>query len=166
MNANDSIDCVYESNRDSVMDQSTITLRVTSGARDLARVSVRRQQFAVGRPIEFDEAAPRIAALEYALGAVGAEAVNGFRVFADRRRLSIDAIEAVVTGELQHELVYLDVIGESGRPALRHIHVKVFVSCPDRAAAQELFDEMFDKLPLTGTLRAATRVSTELVFTV
>ena len=84
-----SIDCVYESNRPSVMDQSTITLRVTSGARDLARVTVRRQQFAVGRPIEFDEAAPRIAALEYALGAVGAEAVNGFRVFADRRRLSV-----------------------------------------------------------------------------
>jgi hypothetical protein len=32
--------------------------------------------------------------------------------------------------------------------------VKVFVSCPDRAAAQELFDEMFDKLPYAGTPHA------------
>jgi len=146
------------------MGNSTITLRVTSAARDLARVAVRRQQFAVGRPIEFDETAPRIAALEYALGAVGAEAVNGFRVFADRRRLVIDAIEAVVSGELEHELVYLDVIGESGHPRIRRIHVKLFIACPDQSGARELFDELFDKLPLTTTLRAATLVSAELVF--
>jgi hypothetical protein len=147
------------------MDDSIITLRVTGGGRDVARVAVRRQQFAVGRPIEFDATAPRIAALEYALGAVGAEAVNGLRVFAARRRLEIDAIEAVVTGELEHELVYLDVIGESGRPAIRRIHVKLFLACTQPAAARELFDEMLEKLPLAGTLRVATHFSTELVFT-
>jgi hypothetical protein len=87
------------------MDQSTITLRVTTAPETCACRCVVSNS-AVGRPIEFDEAAPRIAASRSmrAPAPVGAEAVNGF-VFADRRRLIIDAIEAVVTGELQHELV-------------------------------------------------------------
>jgi hypothetical protein len=147
------------------MDDSIITLRVTGGARDVARVAVRRQQFSVGRPIEFDGSSPRIAALEYALGAVGAEVVNGLREFALRRRLQLDGVEAVVSGELEHELVYLDVIGESGHPALRRLHVKLFVSCADPAAVRALFNEVLQKLPLTRTLSAATRLSTELVVT-
>jgi hypothetical protein len=146
------------------MNDSIITLRVTGGARDVARVSVRRQQFVVGRPIEFDAAAPRIAALEYALGAVGAEVVNGLREFSGRRRIQLDAMEAVVMGELEHELVYLDVIGELGRPALRAIHVKVFAECADPDAVRALFNEVVEKLPLSNTLRAATRFSTELIF--
>jgi len=142
---------------------SIITLRVTGGVRDVARVAVRRQQFSVGRPIEFDETSPRIAALEYALGAVGAEVVNGLREFAHRRRLQLDAVEALVTGELEHELVYLDVIGESGHPAIRRLHVKVFVSCAEARAVRTLFDEVLEKLPLTRTLSVATRLSTELI---
>jgi hypothetical protein len=147
------------------MDDSLITLRVTGGARDVARVTVRRHQFAVGRPIEFDESSPRIAALEYALGAVGAEVVNGLREFAVRRRLQLDAVEAVVSGELEHELVYLDVVGETGHPALRRLHVKLFVACADAGAVRALFSEVLEKLPLTRTLSAATRLSTELVMT-
>jgi hypothetical protein len=147
------------------MDHSLITLRVTGGARDVARVAVRRHQFAVGRPIEFDESSPRIAALEYALGAVGAEVVNGLREFAVRRRLQLDAVEAVVSGELEHELVYLDVVGETGHPALRRLHVKLFVACADAGAVRALFSEVLEKLPLTRTLSAATRLSTELVIT-
>jgi len=147
------------------MDDSIITLRVTGGARDVARVAVRRHQFSVGRPIEFDGSSPRIAALEYALGALGAEVVNGLREFALRRRLRLDGVEAVVSAELEHELVYLDVIGESGHPAIRRLHVKLFVACADAVAVRALFDEVLQKLPLTRTLSAATRLSTELVVT-
>src|ERR1044072_9252043 len=43
------------------METYVITLRVTGVAGDGGRVTVRRQQFAVGRPDEFDETAPRIA---------------------------------------------------------------------------------------------------------
>ena len=82
------------------MDALHISLRVTAPDPDVARVSVGRRQFSIGRPLEFDEASPRVAAIEYALGAVGGEIVNGLREFADRRRLPIDAVEAVVTGEL------------------------------------------------------------------
>ena len=147
------------------MNEHGITLRVTASAGDVARVAVRRQQFAVGRPIEFDEAAERIAAIEYALGAAGGEIVNGLRVFAERRRLEIDAIEAVVTADLEHALAYLEVIGEPGRPLIRHVHIKVFASCSDQPAVRELFETIGNKLPLIALFAAATRLTTDLTFT-
>ena len=98
------------------MTSITSSLRVTAHGPAVARVSVGRRWFSVGRPVEFDDASPHLAALEYALGAVGGEVVNGLREFAHRRRLPIDAVEALVTGELQNGLAYLEVIGESGPP--------------------------------------------------
>ena len=82
------------------MHGSIFTIRLTSIGRHHARAAVRRQQFAIGAPLEFDAASPRVEALEYALGGGGGGVLNGFRAFASRRRLDIDAIEAVVSGEL------------------------------------------------------------------
>ena len=45
----------------------TISLRVTAPEPAIARVSVGRRQFAIGRPVEFDDASPHVAAIEYAL---------------------------------------------------------------------------------------------------
>jgi len=106
-----------------------------------------------------------VAALEYALGAVGGEIVNGLREFARRRRLPIDAIEALVTGELQDGLAYLEVIGETGRPRIRRIAVKVFVASVDDTATRALFDETIERLPLVSTLRAALDLDVELILT-
>ena len=114
------------------MDTIAFSLRVTAPDPDVARVSIGRRQFSIGRPLEFDDASPHVAAIEYALGAVGGEIVNGLRAFADRRRLSIDAVEAVVSGALESGLTYLEVIGEQGQPRIARIHVKVFVSCAGR----------------------------------
>src|SRR4029077_13090201 len=114
----------------------TVSLRVTAPGPADARVSVGRHQFSIGRPVEFDDASPHVAALEYALGAVGGEVVNGLREFARRPRLAIDSIEALVTGELQDGLAYLEVIGESGRPRIRRIAIKVFVASPDDGATR------------------------------
>ncbi len=147
------------------MDAITISLRVTAPDPDVARVSVGRRQFSIGRPLEFDEASPRVAAIEYALGAVGGEVVQGLRVFADRRRLPIDAIEALVTGELENGLSYLEVIGEQGPPRIARIHVKVFVACGDAAAIGRLFEHVLDRLPLVCTLRAALALTIDLIST-
>ena len=144
------------------MDAITLSLRVTATG-PAARVSIGRRQFSIGRPVEFDEASPHVAALEYALGAAGGEIVNGLREFARRRRIEIDAIEALVTGELTHALTYLEVVGESGPPRIARIAVKVFVSAPDGAAVRALFAEVLDRLPLTGTLKTAVDVKTELI---
>lgn len=147
------------------MDALQISLRVTAPDADVARVSVARRQFSIGRPLEFDEASPRVAAIEYALGAVGGEIVNGLRAFADRRRLPIDAVEAVVTGELMNGLTYLEVVGEHGQPKIARIRVKVFVATGDGAATRALFEHMLDRLPLVCTLRAALPLTIELDLT-
>jgi hypothetical protein len=147
------------------MDAITICLRVTAPEPNVARVSVGRRQFSIGRPMEFDEASPRVSAIEYALGAVGGEVVNGLRTFANRRRLAIDAVEAVVNGELEHGLTYLEVVGEEGRPKIARIHVKVFVASGDAAATGRLFEHVLDRLPLVCTLRAALTLTTELILT-
>jgi hypothetical protein len=143
----------------------TVSLRVTAPGPAAARVSVGRRHFSIGRPIEFDEASPHVAALEYALGAVGGEVVNGLREFARRRRVIIDAIEALVAGELEGGLTYLEVVGERERPRLRRIAIRVFVASADEAATRALFDETLDRLPLLSTLRQAADVEVELVHT-
>ena len=147
------------------MDTIAFSLRVTAPGPDVARVSIGRRQFSIGRPLEFDETSPHVAAIEYALGAVGGEIVNGLRAFADRRRLSIDAVEAIVSGALESGLTYLEVIGEEGQPKIARIHIKVFVATPDVAAARTLFEHMLGRLPLVCTLRAALALTTELVIT-
>jgi len=145
------------------MDAITIALRVTAPGPGVARVSVGGRQFSNGRPLEFDEVSPHVAAIAYALGAVGGEVVNGLRAFADRRRLAIDAVEAVVTGELENGLTYLEVIGEQGQPRIARIHVKVFVASADAAATSALFEHVLDRLPLVCTLRAALALTIELI---
>ena len=147
------------------MDAITISLRVTAPDRDIARVSVGRRQFSVGRPLEFDEMSPRVAAIECALGAVGGEVINGLRAFAERKRLGIDAVEAVVIGELEHGLSYLEVIGEQGQPKIARIHVKVFVASENPAAIGVLFERMLDRLPLVCTLRPAVTLTIDLIHT-
>lgn len=143
----------------------TLSLRVTAPGPASARVSVGRRQFSIGRPVEFDEASPHVAAIEYALGAIGGEVVNGLREFARRRRLVIDAVEALVTGELQDGLAYLEVIGERGQPRLVRIAIKVFVASVDHEAARALFDETIARLPLVSTLRDALELNLELILT-
>lgn len=143
----------------------TCTLRVTAPERDVARVTTRRHQFAVGRPLELDEASPRIAALEYALGAVAAEAVNGLRVFAARRRLELDAVEALITGELTHGLAYLEVVGEPAPPTIARIRLQVFVASAEEAAVRALWKQLLDRLPLACTLRLAVPIESELIIT-
>ncbi len=140
-------------------------LRVTSADRDVAHVAVRRERFAVGRPIEFDEKSPRIAAIEYALGALGAEVVNGLRVFASRRRVAVDAVEALISGDVEHDAVFLGVVGESGTPRIGRIHLKVFVDSPVEDEVRRLWTDMLDKLPLVCTLRLAVPIEFELILT-
>ena len=151
------------------MNEIVCTLRVTApdgpGDPVAARVSVRRLQFTVGRPIEFDNRSPHVAALEYALGAIGAEVLNGVRAAARLRRVTLDQIEALVTGEVENALVYLEVIGEHGQPRIARVQVKLFVSGPDVAAIRRLYADVVERLPLVCTLKTAVRLDLELIVT-
>jgi uncharacterized OsmC-like protein len=148
------------------MNGITCTLRITATERDAARVSVRRHQFSVGPPIDFDEHAPTVTALEYALGAVGGEIVGGLRAFARRRRIELDQVEAVVNGEIENPLVYLEVVGETGRPRIGRVHVKVYVaSSEDEQTVRRLLNEALERLPLVCTLREAMRLDIDVTMT-
>jgi hypothetical protein len=130
------------------------TLRVTSVDGRTARVATRRHQFSVSRPLSFDVEHEGITALEYALGAVGAEIVTGLRELARRRRLDIEDLEAVVSAELKNPLVYLEVVGEKGDPTIARMHIKVYVtSTESEAVVQTLFRETLERLPLARTFR-------------
>jgi len=143
----------------------TCTLRVTSHALDITTAFVRSQRFGIGRPIELDVATPRIAALEYALGALAGELVNGLRQFAWRRRVDLEHVEALVTGELEHGLAYLEVVGEDGVPRLAGVSVKVFVTSSDDVAVGRLWTLVLDRLPLLNTFRTAVPIQLELIVT-
>lgn len=141
------------------------TLRVTATDPDMTRVAVRRQQFSVGRPVEFDGDSERIAALEYALGAVAGEVVGGLRMFASRRRLPIDQVEAVITGVVEHELALLEVVGEDGEPTIAGIHLKVFITTRDEPGVRRLWTDLMDRLPLLCTMKRAVPIHVELQMT-
>lgn len=145
--------------------ESRWTMRVTATREDAAHVVVRKHRFAVGRPVHFDPEYGQVTALEYALGALGGEIVNGLREAARRRRIAIDAVEAVVDGELANTLAYLEVVGAEGRPAVSRVAVKVFVaSAHDEATVKSLWNETRDRLPLVRLFGAAASLNIDLRF--
>jgi len=146
------------------MDGLDLTLRVRATGGRGVRVTTRGVQLSIGRPVEFDAEATEASALECALAAIGAEIVGGLKEVARRRRLAIDDVEAVVKGTLEAPLVYLGVVGETGRPRLSTVSVRVYVSSPEEGELIErAFHDAMMVLPLVGTLRAATNLTTELV---
>ena len=143
----------------------TCTVRVTAADPEVARVSTRRHQFAVGRPLEFDETSPRISALEYAVGAIAGEVVNGLRQFAWRHRIDLDRVEAVATGELINGLAYLEVVGETGQPRIARMRLKLYVATADEPGVRRLWSELLERLPLFCTMRSAFPIDLELTMT-
>jgi hypothetical protein len=134
----------------------TWTLRVSTTHTDCASVFVRKHRFDVGAPVHFDVEYDAISALEYVLGAIGADIVNGLQALARKRRLEIDHIEAVVQGELNNPLTHLGVIGEEGHPGLEKVSVKVYVaSLEAEAEIQRLWQEMLARSPLVWTFQSA-----------
>jgi uncharacterized OsmC-like protein len=140
------------------------TLRVTSPDRRTARVACRRQQFVVSRPLNFDSEHDGVSALEYALGALAGELVTGVRELARRRRLELDDVEAVITGELHNPLAYLEVAGETGDARVTRIALKVYVTSPaPEDAVKTLVRDATGILPLARTLRDLVRIELEVV---
>ncbi len=104
-----------------------------------------------------------ITALEYVLGAIGADVVYGLQALARKRRVEVDHVEAVVEGELNNPLTYLGVVGESGHPGLERVSVKVYVaSVAAEEEIQRVWQEMLSRSPLVRTLQPAIRLELSL----
>jgi OsmC-like protein len=141
------------------MERHSWTLRVSAMERGQATVYTRQHQFRVGAPVHFDRSYEAISALEYVLGAVGADVVNGLQMLARKRRIAIEQLEAVVMGELNNPLTYLGVIGETGHPGLENVCIRVYLASPEEEATiQRLWQEMLATSPLVRTFQAAIQL--------
>lgn len=133
---------------------------------DQAVVFVRKHCYKVGLPLHFDEEYEQIAALEYVLGAVGADLVNGLQALARKRRLSLDHVEAVVQGELNNPLTYLNVVGEQGHPGLERVAIKIYVSSPEpEEQIHQLWGDVLARSPLVRTFQKAVQLELNLQIT-
>jgi hypothetical protein len=145
------------------MEDYTWTLRVSATEHGQATVFTRQHQFRVGAPVHFDRTYEAVSALEYVLGAIGADLVNGLQTLGRRRRVVIEQLEAVVEGELNNPLTYLGVVGETGHPGLQKVRVKVYVASPEEeAAVHRLWQEMLATSPLVRTFQAAIQLELRL----
>jgi hypothetical protein len=141
-------------------------LRVSGGSDGSATVFARKHQFVVGAPVTFDEQDPRVSALEYFLGAFGAELVNGLVAAARARHLVVDHAEALVKAELDDPLAHLGVVGAAGHPGLARVHVKVYASSgEEEEALRRLWTQTLERSPLVRTLDRVVRLELELVMT-
>ena len=139
---------------------------VRAAGRGRATAYVRTHRFEVGAPVEFDAQAETVSALEYALAALAADLLGTFGALARRRRVEIDATEAVVTGTLNNPLTVLKVVGEEGHPGLEHVTLKLYVRSP--APPEQLhavWAEARMLSPLARTLAAAVALDLELAIT-
>jgi uncharacterized OsmC-like protein len=139
------------------------SVRVSGAEGERASVFVRKQRFMVGAPASFDEKDPEVSALEYVLGAVGADLVNGLRAIARARRVPIDRAEALVRAEMDDPLAYLGVAGALGSPALSRVGVTVYVDSPAAPAEIEaLWAEARARSPLARTLERSVALDLDL----
>jgi hypothetical protein len=148
----------------STMESFSWNARVSQKAEEGASVSVRRHRFQVGPAVVFDSESPRICALEYVLGAIGADIVSSFSDLARRNRLDVAQVEATVQGTLVNPLAYLGVIGETGHPGLHRIKVRVYISSSSPATEIETtWKESLARSPLTQTFKDLMEVSYKLI---
>lgn len=139
---------------------------MSTSSKDSATVFVRKHQFTVGAPLQFDEDYPRVTPLEYVLGAIGADLANGLLELAKRRRLEVDRVEVVVHGELHNPLTYLGVVGEEGHPGLETLEIKVYASSlEEEENLRRVFEESLRRSPLACTFETVLqgKVSLDVV---
>jgi hypothetical protein len=145
------------------MDDYRWNLRVGSGGRGQAAVYVRHHRFEVGAPVQFDEQYDSLTALEYVLGAIGADIVNCLRLAARRSRVELDNVEALVSGKLNNPLTHLGVAGEEGHPGLETVSIRVYVSSTEQEdRIRQVRSETQERSPLLCTFRSAIELELEL----
>lgn len=141
------------------MEDTRWTLRITASQPPGSTAHVRKHSFAIGAAVSFDAEYGAVTALEYLLGALGADLVAGIQTIARRRRVEIDDIEVVVHGVLHNPMVYLRVIGEQGDAGVREIEARVYISSlDDEARVRALWGEVLEISPVVNTLAKAVKL--------
>ena len=142
------------------------SLRVSASSDGSATAFARKHRFVVGSPVTFDEQDPQVSAMEYVLGAFGAELAGGLVAAARAKHCVIDHAEALVKADLDDPLAHLGVVGAKGHPGLARIHVKVYASSgEEEETVRALWKQTLERSPLVHTLERVVRLDLELLIT-
>lgn len=145
------------------MNDYTWTVRVQCAGGQEAKVYARNHTFAVGQQASFKESDLHPSAVEYLLGALGGDLINGFHTQAARHRVTIDALEMRLSGRLNNVLAHLGVIGEVGHPGFESIAGALYVSADaDASTLQVVWRRTLERSPLVNTLGRCVALSLEL----
>jgi hypothetical protein len=117
------------------------------------RVYARNHSFEVGAQASLRDRDDHPSALEYLLGALAGDLLQGFEVEASRRQIAVHEGELNLQGRLDNVLVHLGVIGESGHPGLASITGTFYVSTDaDAQLLEEIWQSALARSPLFHTL--------------
>lgn len=141
----------------------TWTARVRWLGDQESTVYARNHAFTVGSPANFGQQDAHPSAVEYLLGALGADLTNGFQAQAARAGITVDALELTLRGYLGNALVVLGVIGETGNPGFQGIAGTLYVSADaDEARLQAAWHTTLARSPVYNTLKSAVTLALEL----
>jgi hypothetical protein len=135
---------------------TTALVSARATAHDDGRVTfyTRSHRAEVGVPMSFDIEEPRLTAVEQFVAAIGADVLGGLARLGRRERLRLDEIEASIEAVIADPLVFLGVVGESGRPRVTRVAVRTYVGTGEPVErVQRIWDEALRRAPLVNTLR-------------
>ena len=122
-----------------------------------------KHSFAVGAAAGFAPGDPQPSAVEYLLGALGADLTASFERHAARQGIVVDALEMVLSGRLENPLVYLGVVGETGSPGFAWIGGVLYVSADaDETTLRAVWETTLAHSPLYNTLKPGVALNLEL----
>jgi hypothetical protein len=129
----------------------------------IATAYARNHAFNIGTQASFKETDAQPSAIDYLLGAVGADLLHGFQGGALRRGLVIYGLEANVAGYLNNPLTLLGVVGEQGHPGFEAISCTLYVSVEaEEQVLQEIWQETLRRSPLVNTLKNSVQLKLEM----
>lgn len=129
--------------------------RISWQERARSTVYARNNSFGVERQASFKEADAFPAAVEYFLGALGADLVAGFERQANQFQVSLEALEISLKGRLHNPLVFLGVVGEeAGYAGFDLIEGRVYVTAEaEEARLRQIWELVQLRSPLLNTLQ-------------
>ncbi len=138
-------------------------VRVRRVGSDQAQAYARTNAFTVGAPASLKPADPHPSAIEYVLGALGGDLVNGFTALAARQGIAVHDAELSLNDRLDNALVQLGVVGETGHPGLAEITGTFYVSADaDESRLSEIWQTALDRSPIFHTLSRSAQVTLKL----
>jgi uncharacterized OsmC-like protein len=139
------------------------TARVRWVGEDQSVVYARTNSFVVGRPASFRQTDEHPSAVEYLLGALGADITGGFQIVAEQRSIQIDDMEMRLSGRLGNALVHIGVIGEEGDPGFAEITGTLYVRAnADESALREVWQTTLARSPVFNTLKKSVQLKLDM----